>query len=51
MESVIFPINWDKVYASWKSGEITTKAAMELTGTKRTSFYKLVGMKMEKYNK
>ena len=39
-----FPTNWDKVYASWKSGKITAKTAMELTGTRRTSFYKLVGM-------
>lgn len=46
-----FPTNWDKVYASWKAGEITAKTAMEMTETKRTSFYKLVGMKMEKYNK
>ena len=38
------PTNWDKVYASWKSGEITAKTAMEMTGTRRTSFYKLVGM-------
>lgn len=39
-----FPANWDDVYASWKAGEITAKAAMEQTNTKRTSFYKLVGM-------
>ena len=39
-----FPPNWDKVYASWQAGEITAKTAMELTGTKRTSFYKLVCM-------
>ena len=39
-----FPPNWDKVYASWKAGEITAKTAMELTGTKRTSFYKWVRM-------
>ena len=32
------------IYASWKAGEITAKTAMEMTGTKRTSFYKLVGM-------
>lgn len=38
-----FPANWDAVYASWKSGAITAKVAMEQTGTKRTSFYKLVG--------
>ena len=39
-----FPANWDKVYASWKAGEITAKKAMELTDTKRTSFYKLVSL-------
>ncbi|CCX37766.1 resolvase N-terminal domain protein [Clostridium sp. CAG:1013] len=37
-----FPANWNEVYTSWKSGEITAKTAMERTGTKRTSFYKLV---------
>jgi DNA invertase Pin-like site-specific DNA recombinase len=37
-----FPSNWDEVYADWKSGKITAKRAMELTDTKRTSFYKLV---------
>lgn len=39
-----YPANWDSVYASWKAGEITAKTAMEQTGTKRTSFYKLVNM-------
>ena len=39
-----FPANWDSVYSSWKAGEITEKTAMEQTDTKRTSFYKLVGM-------
>ena len=39
-----YPANWDSVYASWKAGEITAKVAMEQTGTKRTSFYKLVNM-------
>ena len=38
-----FPENWDEVYAAWKEGKITAKAAMEQTGTKRTSFYKLAG--------
>lgn len=42
-----FPDNWNEVYSSWKNKEITAKTAMELTNTKRTSFYKLVGM-MEK---
>ena len=36
------PSNWDDVYADLKAGKITAKRAMELTGTKRTSFYKLV---------
>lgn len=36
------PSNGDEVYADWKAGKITAKRAMELTGTKRTSFYKLV---------
>lgn len=45
--ALTFPTNWDSVYRSWKAGEITAKTAMEQTGTKRTSFYKLVGM-MEK---
>lgn len=39
-----FPANWNEVYAQWKNGEITAKVAMEKTGTKRTSFYKLVKM-------
>jgi DNA invertase Pin-like site-specific DNA recombinase len=39
-----YPDNWNEVYASWKNGEITAKAAMEQTGTKRTSFYKLVNI-------
>ncbi len=39
-----FPANWNDVYSSWKVGKITAKKAMELTDTKRTSFYKLVGI-------
>ena len=38
---LIHPENWDQVYASWKDGNITAKQAMEKTGLKRTSFYKL----------
>ncbi len=37
-----FPENWNIVYSSWKAGEISAKLAMEKTGLKRTSFYKLV---------
>lgn len=36
------PENWDEVMEKWKSGEITAKKAMELSGLKRSSFYKLV---------
>ena len=42
--ALVFPANWNEVYASWKAGEITAKTAMEMTDTKRTSFYKLVNM-------
>jgi DNA invertase Pin-like site-specific DNA recombinase len=40
--ALTFPENWDAVYAEWTAGKITAKRAMELTHTKRTSFYKLV---------
>ena len=40
--ALAFPENWDTVYALWQAGEITAKRAMELTDTKRTSYYKLV---------
>ncbi len=36
------PDNWDEVYRDWKAGKITAKTAMERTGLKRTSFYRLV---------
>lgn len=35
------PENWETVYEAWTSGKITAKHAMELTGLKRTSFYKV----------
>ena len=37
------PDNWEEVIGQWKAGEITATKAMELTGTKRTTFYKLLG--------
>lgn len=37
-----YPSNWNEVYEQWKAGEITAVKAMELTGLKKTSFYKLV---------
>ena len=39
---IIVPENWDEIHAAWRRGEITAKAAMEQTGLKRTSFYKVV---------
>lgn len=42
--ALTYPDNWNQVYTSWKSGEITAKKAMELTNTKRTSFYKLANL-------
>lgn len=36
------PSNWDEVIADWKQGKITAVKAMELTGTKKTTFYKLL---------
>lgn len=37
------PDNWSAVMELWDSGKITAKKAMEMTGTKRTTFYKLAG--------
>ena len=39
-----FTANWDKVYVSWKTVEITAKTAMELTDSRHISFYKPVGI-------
>ena len=36
------PSNWEEVISQWESGEITAVKAMELTGTKKTTFYKLL---------
>ena len=37
-----FPPNWESVYLAWKSGAITAVEAMRRTGTKKSTFYKLV---------
>ena len=42
------PENWSDVYTDWKAGKITAKEAMERTGMKRTSFYKLANRYQEK---
>ena len=39
------PDNWEEVIAEWQAGKITAAKAMELTGTKRTTFYKLLSEK------
>lgn len=39
--ALVYPNNWTEVYKAWKAGQITAKTAMEQTGLKRTSFYKL----------
>ena len=36
-----FPQNWNEVMQKWHNGDITARKAMELTGMKRTTFYKL----------
>lgn len=36
------PDNWTEAMQRWKNGEITAVKAMELTGLKRSTFYKLV---------
>ena len=36
------PENWDSVIQDWRDGNITATKALELTGTKRTTFYKLL---------
>jgi len=36
-----YPNNWEDVVRRWREGEITAIKAMELTGVKRTTFYKL----------
>ena len=36
------PENWKAVYTIWQNGGITAKEAMQRTGLKRSSFYRLV---------
>lgn len=38
------PDNWTEVIDQWRNGAITARKAMELTRTKRSTFYKLVGL-------
>ena len=36
------PDNWNTIIKDWQDGKITATKAIELTGTKRTTFYKLL---------
>lgn len=40
--SIDYPPNWQQVYDEWSSHSITAVKAMEKTGLKKNSFYKLV---------
>lgn len=42
------PKNWNDVYVSWTAGEMTAVRAMELTGLKKSTFYKFVKKEKEK---
>ena len=43
-----YPDNWTATYAQWRAGNITGRVAMEQTGLKKTSFYKLAGIEAGK---
>ncbi len=38
---ITYPSNWNEIYSQWKEGIITAVKAMELTGLRKNSFYKL----------
>ena len=40
-KKITYPENWAEVYLRWKNKEISFKVAMELTGLKQSTFYKL----------
>lgn len=42
------PDNWSKVYSEWRSGMITAAKAMEMTGLKRNSFYRMAREEKER---
>lgn len=42
-----YPSNWDEIYTLWDRQEITAKKAMEQTGLKRNTFYKLARNRRE----
>lgn len=46
--ALVAPDNWETVYTAWEAGDITARKAMQLTGLKRTSFYKLVAFRQQR---
>ena len=47
-KKITYPENWAEVYPRWKNKEISFKVAMELTGLKQSTFYKLAREYTEK---
>ena len=47
-KKITYPENWAEVYPRWKNKEISFKVAMELTGLKQSTFYKLAKEYAEK---
>lgn len=41
------PDNWEPTYIDWRMGHITAEKAMEITGLKQTSFYKLADEQLD----
>ena len=39
---VSLPSNWDDTIRRWQNGDISAVKAMEMTGVRRSSFYRLV---------
>lgn len=40
--SIPYPANWDEVYHAWKLRDISSADAMNKTGLKRNTFYKMI---------
>ena len=47
-KKITYPENWAEVYPRWKNKEISFKEAMELTGLKQSTFYRLAREYAEK---
>ena len=47
-KKITYPENWEEVYPRWKNKEMSFRVAMELTGLKQSTFYKLAKEYAEK---